>query len=615
MGDPSAAHDDQEPPDLKSVALGRMTLGLLQGLALYYLYRASRDHVWPATDPFVFCPVLLTLVIVPVLWVSGLGHLPRKALVKWVVLAALITGGLGYYDVWRSVGAPVSEFIQTDVSQNQFPSALLWIFGFAGFYCAQSLVLSASMDRRFVAHYTTYFDNAWKLLIQIQFSLAFVGAVWSVLWLGAALFKLIGLDFFQEIINKAWFAIPASVFSFVCAIHLTDVRPTIVRSIRNLLLSLQSWTLPMLTLIVGGFLLSIPFQGLSTLWATKHAAVVLLCAAACLIVVINTAFQNGAVSDQIARVIRVSARAACMLLLPLLAIAAYAIFLRVGQYGWTTDRVIASCCVVIGLCYAAGYAWAAVRSSDWLGAIAPVNVAMSFVDLAVLLALFSPVLDPARISVNSQVQRLAQGLQAADTFDFNYLKFEGKRFGWAALEKLKDQPVGNDPNLVRDRASNALAKTNRYQQTGDLRPTEAQLRANLTSWPSGTTVPESFLTQNWREPGNVLNLPLCLRNRDAACDVVSLEANGTPAAQLLLLNKARNFEDAQLFQQSASTGKWESVATLHGVGNCAPIRNQLLAGNFKLVDPNPAIKDIDIEGQRLRMRPIVSDRYTCPDQK
>ena len=103
--------------------------------------------------------------------------------------------------------------------------------------------------------------------------------------------------------------------------------------------------------------------------------------------------------------LRVSRLVAALVIVPLVALAAYGLSLRVRQYGWTPERITASACVVVAACYAIGYAVVdaagrAARCAGWR----PVNVTTAFVIVGVLLALFSPAADPIRISVNDQVQ-------------------------------------------------------------------------------------------------------------------------------------------------------------------------------------------------------------------
>lgn len=368
------------PPEALSrpaVAPVRLLIGLLQGILLYWLYRAGHDHAWPATVPLLFEPLLLAALIAPLILVSSLGHLAARRAALWTGAAALIIAALGVHDAWRR--APASAL--------QMPSASLVLALVVGFFIAHSMVLAGVGERRRIASYAAYFESSWKMAVQLFFSGAFVGALWLVLWLGASLFMLVQLSFLRELLQKPWFAIPIITFAFTWAMHITDVRPAIVRGIRTLLLVLMSWVLPVATLIVGGFLASLLFTGLAPLWATRHAASVLLGAAAMLVVMVNAAWQNGAAASTVAPAIRHSARLAALLLAPIVLIAVYALALRVADYGWTDDRVVAAACLLVAACYAAGYAVAALRRG-WLERIAGVNVATAFVVLAALLALF-----------------------------------------------------------------------------------------------------------------------------------------------------------------------------------------------------------------------------------
>lgn len=591
---PDAAQPDSAMPS--HVAPIRLLLGLLQGLALYFLYQTAKERIWPATEALLFAPLLLVVTFIPVLLISGLGHLSRQTLWRWLLVASFILIGLGVHDRWRSIGAPATWDYGRDVGKMAYPSVLLWLFGVVGFYIAHVLVLASAADQRRIARYPTYFDNAWKLLIQIKFSVAFVGVCWLVLWLGAALFKLIELNFLQELLKKSWFFVPVTVFAFACAMHLTDVRPAIVRGIRNLLLVLLSWVLPITVLMIGGFLLSLPFTGLAHLWATKHATALLLSAAAALVILINTAFQNGAVAHEVATVLRWSARLASGLLLPLVLISLYALSLRVGEYGWTSDRIIAACCLLVASCYGVGYAWAATRRHGWLEALAPVNIATTFVLLAVLLALFSPLLDPARISVADQMARLERGEQSADKFDFDYLKFEGQRYGLAALERLKTTTVGQDAALLREKANRALEKKNKWE-TSHIQPTAPDLHTSLKVWPQGAHVPESFMAQDWSAFKDKWRLPACLTNKKMLCEAYLIDFDGDHQAEVLLIEDSPSAKSV-LFAQTPANASWEAMATLNQqLSKCPAWREKLQQGSYHLVAPR--FKELDIGGVRI----------------
>jgi hypothetical protein len=214
-----------------------------------------------------------------------------------------------------------------------------------------------------------------------------------------------------------------------------------VRGARTLGLTLLSWLLPMMALIVIAFLMALLFTGFEPLWNTRNATVILLVAAAALVLLINTAYQDG-YSEHPVRILRYAGALAIITLLPLVGIATYALSLRIGQYGWTPERIIALACAVVAACYALGYAVAVLASHPWLKWLEVTNVFTAFVILGVLLALFSPIADPARISVADQVARLEAGKISLEQFDFAFLRFQSGRFGLDALERLKENQDG-----------------------------------------------------------------------------------------------------------------------------------------------------------------------------
>ena len=456
----------------------RLALGLLQGLALYALYQSAKAQAWPATQPQLFAPLLMLSVFLPLLAIGGWGRLSSRGLAGWLLAAGAVVAVLGWYDLWRM--NPLGDGRYGAPKPPLYPSVLAWVFFSAGLFMAHVLVLSSAQDGRRMARYTTYFDQAWKLFIQHVFSAAFVGALWLVLYLGAALFKLIGLRFLQEVLGESWFAIPVSTCAMALGLHLTDVKPDIVRGIRQLMLTLLSWILPVIALLASGFLASLPVTGLAPLWATRQATAVLLGTAAALVILINTAFQSGERSEAVPRAVRACARLACVLLLPIVGIALYALSLRIGQYGWTSHRVIASACVLVAGGYAMGYLWAALDRGGWLRPVAHVNVWATWLILAVLMALFSPLADPARLSVSDQLARLRDGRTSAGDFDYLYLRFDAGRHGHQALQALaRGQDAGREAPLVAAKAQAALKESNRWAARADTPLAASAMRANI----------------------------------------------------------------------------------------------------------------------------------------
>jgi hypothetical protein len=603
-------------PSLGSSNTGaaRLAVGLLQGLVLYLLYRAFQDKAWPATQPLLFAPLVLMWLMAPVIFISSLGVLNRRQLLIWIPLAAAIVVALGVYDVWRTLGSAAAPALgATGTKAIHPPSPQLLISSAVGLFIAQALMMAAVHERRRIASYSAYFETAWKQFVQLAFSALFVGIVWIVLSLGAELFLLIKLDFFRELMRESWFVIPVIAFAFSCAVHITDVRPAIVRGIRTLLLVLMSWILPVAVLVIGGFLLSLPFTGLEPLWATRSATSVLLGAAAGLIVLINAAYQDGAPETALARVVRGSGRLAAVLLAPITVIAIYALALRVSDHGWTTSRIVAASCLLVASCYAAGYAAAALRPGR-PGSIASTNIATAFVVLAVWLLLFSPLADPARLSVWHQVARLASGKVAADKFDFAYLRFEGQRYGKAALEELHASAQGKDAQVIRDRivaAQKMKVRVAREDQVPE-QPAPIKLSANARVWPQGAQLPPSFLLTNLNAPRDGSSYPACLREAGRECDLVLVDLTADGKPEIVMLGSVS--EPVATVMGENQTGQWRPLGTLpFNFAGCKSLRQGLIDGQFKLVAPT--ISELEIAGTRIAVRPRGGPNVLeCKDQ-
>lgn len=573
----------------------RLVTGLLQGLVLYWLYRSGTQGVWPATTPYLFIPLVLLVLLLPPLLISSLGHMAPRRVALWCALAALVLLVFGLHDIWRTGGSEFNAELLGRRNRHQ-PSTMAMMLAAAFLYISHALVMAGTLDGKRIASYGSYFEVAWKLAVQLLFSAFFVSTLWAVLWMGAGLFGLVKLDFLSRLLEKPWFFMPVIFFALSWALHITDVRPAIVRGIRTLLLVLASWLLPVAVLVIAGFLCTLPFTGLEALWGTRRATSVLLGASAMLIMLINAAFQNGQTAAPLA--IRVSARMGAILLLPLAGIAVYALGLRVHDYGWTSDRIIAAACLLVVACYAIGYQWAAHRYHTWLVEIAPVNVAAAFLVLAVLLALFTPLADPARLSVNNQMARLQSGAVTADRFDYLYLRFDGQRYGQQALEQLAAQGVGDNPKLVSERAAAALKRTRRWDPKDDVL-SASSLADNLTLWPSTARLPDSFLSQPWNDVAHP-ELPACMRGAGPKCDVVMIDPDSDGKQDVLVLNKG--YLGGYLFSQSAS-GRWQLAAYMRASA-CKPLLEALREGRYTLAPPR--YKALDIGGVQLLFDPVFN---------
>ncbi len=567
---------DQGMVVTQAAAVRRIGLGLGQGLLLYLLFKAAEQKVWPATDLAHFQGILTPLLFAPLaaLLTDALQRRARAALLTSVVLGC---AAIGWFDGLRYPG-PLDQATWEPGPVFAAVGAMLFI--------AQALVVASFETGWRAPGYRPYFNALSRRAVQLGASIAFVGALWAVLFLGAALFKLINLTFLDLLIRKAWFAIPATTMAVAVAVHVTDVRDGLVRGLRTLVQALLSWLMPVLAAMATGFMASLPFTGLQPLWDTRFAAGLLLGVAAALIILINAVYQDGSSETAPRGLFRGAMLGAMLLPAPLVAIAAHALYLRVAQYGWTSERVVALACVTVGACFGLGYLLALFGRTSRLE---KTNIVASCVAVAVIFALLTPIADPVRISVASQMARLESGTVSAADFDFKYLRFEGGRYGAAALNRLAAGEIG-----VADaapRAALALKLTTRFGES----PIDAAGVALNVRTEAGGPLPEDFLAQDWATitKGNFL-YPDCLRAQERACEAFLRDLDGDGNAEVILAAERGAHLPAVFVREQ---DRWTLAGTLPLRAGCEDIRTLLRTGTIKTL---PARwPDLEINGLRV----------------
>jgi len=575
----------------------RLILGLGQGLALYLLYSAFDQKIWPATAPQLFAPLTVVALFVPLVILQALGNVRALTLIVWALIATAVVAGLAWYDVWRAWPGETVAVV---------PSARTFLVCGAFLFVAHALVSCGDADKRIVAHYPTLFDLAWKLGVQIAIAVCFVVAFWIILWLGVGLFDMIKLGGFGRLIGHSWVAIPLTTIAAAAAIHVTDTRATLVRGVRTLALTLLGWLLPVIALIAFAFLISLVFTGLTPLWQTRSATFLLMAAAAVLVIHINAAYQDGDPERRPPHILRVAGTLAAVLLVFIVWIAGYALWLRVAQYGWTVDRITSAAVVLVGGMFAVGYLIAALLPGLWLKLIEHWNVYGTFLFLIVLLALSTPIADPMRLAVDSQVARLQSGAVKPDKFDFWYLRDSGGRFGRNALQALRSSPNAT----IREAALAPLTN-------GPIpfRRVRTDLATAIAVHPKGRSLPATFLHQDWSKPmpyGDGM-ISGCL-DEFGVCDAVLTDLDGDGHDEIILVytNQAQGSQwwGASVFQDRS--GVWILAGEIKDPG-CKGFREGLIAGRFRVVPPVRPLADIEVDGNRalVATTPSVDVKPRC----
>jgi hypothetical protein len=591
-------------PNLKNIPVLRLLVGAVQGLLLFLLYQAYEHDLWPATEPYVFLPLALLSFFLPLILSVGLGNIQARSLAKWLGFVAVVVVVLAVYRIDVYVGGPAKAFnAYRDIVDEIF--APLFAVLCAGIFIGHTLIVAAEAEKKFIAAYRGYFDYAWKHGVQVVSAAGFTAIFWVLLYLGAELFKIIKIDLLYRLIQQPWFAIPATTLVVAAAFHMTDVRPGIVAGIRTLALTLLAWLLPIMTVIVAVFLVVLPFEGFDLLWGTSSATALLLAVSAVLIVLINAVYQDGFPEKVISKALTYTAYLGAIMLTPLFFLGTYGLTLRVIEYGWTQTRMIAAACLAVAGGYAFGYALALWK--DRSSFVERSNIAMAFAIPAILLVLFSPIADPARISVASQLARLQAGSISVDKFDVAYFRFEAGRYGIEALEGLK---ANKNPELVTridDAFATPWAMRYQFQQQQAVISVE-----NIALLPEGKNLPQSFIEQKWTgaRPGTASHdLPECMLDPAQRCKALLADLDGDGVEEVVLLPETDN-RPVIVFKLMPNT-VWEVVGTLSSRLACSDTQAELLAGKWALAAPK--WRDIEIADRRFRFSPTRDDVDTnCP---
>lgn len=340
--------------------------------------------------------------------------------------------------------------------------------------------------------YARLHSHAWTDAVIGAASLAFVGITFLLVVLIGEMFKLIGITLVQDLLNDEWFGWMLAGAAFGGAVGVLRERDKLVLTLQRLVMIVLAVLAPVLAAALVLFLLSLAGTGLQKLWDSGFStAALMLAAAAFAVLLANAVIGNGSDDRATNPVLRWSAPVLAVAVLPLAVIALWSMLLRIGQYGWTPERIWGLIATLIALAYGLAGAWAVARGrrgfDDLLRPLQQ-KLAIGLGLLALFLAL--PILDFGAISTRDQLARLQSGGVAADEFDWAAMAFDFGPAGRAALAELAKAPQKERA----DAASAALAAKTRWDLTGPGAPVPLRpLAERLRVLPEGRVLPDAAI--------------------------------------------------------------------------------------------------------------------------
>lgn len=507
----------KSPPFSRFTYFGLVALAGAQGFALLFLHLSLEHSVWPATQ-MPWLKALYALVVgLPAFFYLGIHQIKdwRNLLALAVLVPILLY--LGWHLGWVE-----TDSINTARRQHPFTAAFIISMGVVVFISALFFrAWSESGTWRFNSNRLIHLS--WQNALTLAFVGLFALVFWLLLLLWAGLFKAINIDFFHELFDEPAVAYPVSGIVLGLGLALIRQRMHWVSSLEFMCSVLIKALLPLASGIILLFFAALPFTGVQPIWGTGSAAVLMTTLTLTLLFQFNAVF-GPAEQPPYHWTIRTGVLVSITLLPVSTGLAAWALWLRVDQYGLTLDRLWAAAIQLLTAAYTLTYMVAII----WKRFAAPefirqANAVLAMMVVAVLIAVNTPLADFRAWAAKHQTERFLSGQIDAETFDFHYLRFSLGQYGVQSLRALLQTDVVKADEALVSRIERLLLQTLPWQSellidTADL----SAVADTLETIPESASLPDALL-RLWADEAE-----LCFRAEYQCLAVAVPESNNGP---------------------------------------------------------------------------------------
>ena len=556
---------------------GMVATGLLQGLVCYLLitWLAGKNNSWivygvPAT--LALSSVLLFTVV----------SFKQKRLWGWLAIVLIATLGMSGWLKW-----------QIDGMSPWRAEKALWDFGCYLLLMGVMLLPWIQQSLRVhndITRYSYFYQSVWHNVLVLLVIFITNGLTWLVLLLWSELFKLVGITFFKTLFfSTDWFIYLTLGLVTALAVILARTQSRLIDSIQKLFTLIATGLLPLVSLLTLLFIITLPFAGLNAISRHISAAGLLLTLAFLQLLLMAVVRDPQKASIPWAGPLRYLIKTALLVTPLYVLIAAWALWLRVAQYGWTAERLHGALAVVVLLVWSLGYFVSIVwrKGQNPLVLQGKVNLAVSLLVLVILVLLNSPVLDSMRISVNSHMARYQSGKNTPDQVSIYMLEQSG-RYGRAALESLKsDVEYMKDPKRRRSLLM-AFDGVQRLQQ----RISEKALADNVFIAPGSGKPDATFWSAVMK---NLYNAMICIEKD--ACVLVEQDLNSDGRAEWILI--AFNSERYIVYGFDPDKKEWQELTMSLLPREITKEKLLTAAKEGKLGTKPKAWRDLTVDGETL----------------
>ncbi|MCC4042389.1 DUF4153 domain-containing protein [Escherichia coli] len=557
---------------------GMVATGLLQGLVCYLLisWLAGKNNSW------IVYGVPATVALSSVLLFSVVSF-KQKRLWGWLAIVLIATLGMSGWLKW-----------QIDGMSPWRAEKALWDFGCYLLLMGMMLlpwIQQSLRERNDSTRYSYFYQSVWHNVLILLVIFIANGLTWLVLLLWSELFKLVGITFFKTLFfTTDWFIYLTSGLVTALAVILARTQSRLIDSIQKLFTLIATGLLPLVSLLTLMFIITLPFTGLSAISRHISAAGLLLTLAFLQLLLMTIVRDPQKASLPWTGPLRCLIKTALLVAPLYVLVAAWALWLRVAQYGWTTERLHGVLVVVVLLVWSLGYFVSIVwrKGQNPLVLQGKVNLAVSLLVLAILVLLNSPVLDSMRISVNSHMARYQSGKNTPDQVSIYMLEQSG-RYGRAALESLKsDAEYMKDPK----RAWNLLMAFDGAQHLQQV--SEKALADNVLIAPGSGKPGATFWSALIKERYNVMT---CIEKD--ACVLVEQDLNSDGQAERILF--VFNDDRVIVYGFDSARKEWDALDMSLLPRKITKEKLLIAAKDGKLGTRPKAWRDLTVDGETLEI--------------
>lgn len=418
-------------------AIASMATGFLVGLVIWLFYTVGTRY--PAIEGLILIAVLVSSVNVLLLG----SHVFKR-------------GTYGLLLGLTSIITAISAWVYWD-DGNDGGTGSWFIYAVVINYIGIVFILSWPIREGRFPRYEDLFRHAWDTVFIVLLGFLLIAVFWLLLMLCTSLFTMISMLSFSELFKTGFFIAVSSCTVFALGVHIGRENHQVIGMLRNILLTICRYLLPLASIMTLMFTVVLPFAGHASIGGAGYSTKAVMYLVLMNMFLLNGVFQDGNnVSAQgsmyptgLQRMVNVS-----LLCLPILMLlAAYSLWLRVDQYGLTPRRFKACLMIAVMLVYSVSVAWAVLTPQRlWLWRLRVTNPLIALLSGVLLLAINTPLLSPNSISANNQFQRLLNGKTTVETFDVFFLYRHLGQPGRRVLSTLVDKANAGEGLTQRERA-------------------------------------------------------------------------------------------------------------------------------------------------------------------